>query len=123
MSADLVAVEDLTPVEALIERARTEPWADDALCARIDPDLWYPEQGGNSKRPVKLCRTCPVMAECLADALVRREQDGVWGGMTETDRKRAWRTPASRDAALTEALAHVEALSTQEDPQIGERAA
>lgn len=59
-----------------------------------DPDLWFPvslphtPQGRKDRAvPVALCRTCPVREACLADALERNEQHGVWGALTEAERR------------------------------------
>lgn len=49
-------------------------------CRDDDPDLWFAEHPAQINRAKELCRTCPVMNECLAGALERRELWGVWGG-------------------------------------------
>lgn len=66
-------------------------WQRHAVCASVDPELWFPENGV-SPRAVRVCQTCPVIAECRAYALNSKEYlFGVWGGMTEADRRRARR--------------------------------
>jgi WhiB family redox-sensing transcriptional regulator len=49
-------------------------------CRVGDPDLWFAEAPADLERAKQLCTTCPVMAECLAGAVARREPWGVWGG-------------------------------------------
>lgn len=61
-------------------------WAPLGRCAGQDPDALFVE--GKEQRVAKaVCRGCPVAAECLADALDNRTQFGVWGGMTERERR------------------------------------
>ncbi len=52
-----------------------------ALPCRVnDPELWFAEQPRFVEQAKELCRECPVLAECLAGAVDRREPWGVWGG-------------------------------------------
>lgn len=49
-------------------------------CRREDPELFFAESPSDVEEAKALCQTCPVVAECLAGALERREPWGVWGG-------------------------------------------
>ena len=61
-------------------------WAPQGRCAGKDPDALFVE--GKEQRAAKtVCRGCPVVFECLADALDNRTPFGVWGGMTERERR------------------------------------
>jgi WhiB family transcriptional regulator, redox-sensing transcriptional regulator len=62
-------------------------WQEAALCAQADPDAWFPEKGGSVRDVKAVCRECPVRAECLLLALERGEDHGVWGGLTERERR------------------------------------
>ena len=62
------------------------PWVRDALCAQVDADLFFPEKGGTPYPAKRVCRTCPVAAECLEYALTSRERFGVFGGKTPNER-------------------------------------
>lgn len=67
-------------------------WADSALCAQSDPELWFPEKGGTSSAAIDTCRQCPVATQCLEFALAHERTsmvnvDGVWGGTTAKQRK------------------------------------
>lgn len=64
------------------------PWVDEALCAEVGGDLWFPEKGDNPTAAVTMCRRCPVAAECLDHALVNNEHHGVWGGVSTKNRQR-----------------------------------
>ena len=69
-------------------------WQDSALCAQADPDAWFPErpnpEGVNRavRQAKAVCAACEVRAECLAYALEHNERHGVWGGLTEHERRR-----------------------------------
>lgn len=64
-------------------------WRTHAACRGTDPDLFYPERGDNvgHRQAVAVCRGCPVRAECLDDALAHNEKVGVWGGLSERQRR------------------------------------
>jgi WhiB family redox-sensing transcriptional regulator len=61
-------------------------WGVRAACRTADPDALF-VQGAEQNRAKLLCRACPVRTECLADALDNRVEFGVWGGMTERERR------------------------------------
>lgn len=63
-------------------------WTKDAVCASIDPELWFPEKGNNSRSAKKICAACPVREECLRAALEQPERYGVWGGLSEHERRK-----------------------------------
>ena len=69
-------------------------WQDDALCAQTDPEIFYPEKGGSTREPKRVCRACPVRAECLDYALAHDERFGIWGGFSERERRRLKRAAA-----------------------------
>jgi WhiB family redox-sensing transcriptional regulator len=61
-------------------------WAARGACRTVDPDALF-VQGAAQNRAKTLCGGCPVRVECLADALDNRTEFGVWGGMTERERR------------------------------------
>jgi WhiB family transcriptional regulator, redox-sensing transcriptional regulator len=61
-------------------------WTARAACKGTDPDELF-VQGAAQNRAKLICRGCPVRTECLADALDNRIEFGVWGGMTERERR------------------------------------
>ena len=61
-------------------------WSDRGLCRTADPDDLFVE-GAAQNRAKILCSGCPVLTECLAYALDHRIEHGVWGGMTERERR------------------------------------
>lgn len=64
------------------------PWQEQALCAQTDPEAFFPEKGGSTRDAKKVCQNCEVRAECLAYALENDERFGIWGGMSERERRR-----------------------------------
>ena len=63
-------------------------WQDQALCAQTDPEAFFPEKGGSTREAKRVCRGCEVRAECLEYALEHDERFGIWGGMSERERRR-----------------------------------
>ena len=63
-------------------------WQERALCAQTDPEAFFPEKGGSTREAKKVCRGCEVRAECLEFALEKDERFGIWGGMSERERRR-----------------------------------
>lgn len=60
-------------------------WMDDALCAQVDNDSFFPEKGGSTKAAKQVCVSCTVAAECLDFALGNGERFGIWGGLSERE--------------------------------------
>jgi WhiB family redox-sensing transcriptional regulator len=61
-------------------------WVSKALCLSTDPDALF-VRGKAQNKAAAICRHCPVVAECLAEALDNQVEFGVWGGMTERQRR------------------------------------
>ena len=61
-------------------------WAAQAAFRTTDPDALF-VQGAAQNRAKAICMGCDVRTECLADALDNRVEFGVWGGMTERERR------------------------------------
>ena len=69
-------------------------WQDYANCLGVDPDLFFPERGASTKEAKEVCRGCVVREECLEYALQNSEKFGIWGGMSERERRRIRRARA-----------------------------
>ncbi len=63
-------------------------WQDQALCAQTDPEAFFPEKGGSTREAKRVCGSCEVRSECLEYALANDERFGIWGGMSERERRR-----------------------------------
>jgi len=66
---------------------RDTSWAARANCLGVDPGLFFPERGGDSEAPKRVCRGCTVREECLEYALANGERFGIWGGFSERERR------------------------------------
>ncbi|HEX6208360.1 MAG TPA: WhiB family transcriptional regulator [Actinomycetota bacterium] len=64
------------------------PWQERARCREFDPEIFFPEKGGSSREAKRICAQCEVRIECLKYALRHDERYGVWGGMSERERRR-----------------------------------
>ncbi len=69
-------------------------WGDKANCKGVDPDLFFPERGASTRESKEVCRGCTVREECLEFALVSGEKFGIWGGLSERERRRIRRQRA-----------------------------
>ena len=76
---------DLASVFGLPEE---QSWQERSLCAQTDPEAFFPEKGGSTREAKKICTGCEVRAECLEYALANDERFGIWGGMSERERRR-----------------------------------
>lgn len=65
-----------------------EAWREDALCATTDPEAFFPEKGGSTREAKRVCAACDVRKECLEFALDHDERFGIWGGLSERERRR-----------------------------------
>jgi len=73
----------------LIERPA---WMDDANCRGFDVDKFFPVSGEDTRTIKAICRACDVQAECLAYAINNHEIHGIWGGLSERERRRIRRS-------------------------------
>lgn len=76
-------------------------WQDQANCLGVDPDLFFPERGASTREAKEVCRGCIVRADCLEYALSNGEKFGIWGGLSERERRklRRQRAQGGRNAA------------------------
>lgn len=72
-------------------------WTRDAVCAQIDPELFFPDKGGSTATAKKVCAGCPVRRQCLEYALEHESgaagthtsyPSGIYGGLSELRRER-----------------------------------
>ena len=92
----------VTPItaslSALTAAQRSNPdgrrWQEQANCLGVDPDLFFPERGASTREAKEVCRGCVVRLDCLEYALVNGEKFGIWGGLSERERRRLRRQRA-----------------------------
>jgi WhiB family transcriptional regulator, redox-sensing transcriptional regulator len=63
-------------------------WQDLARCAETDPEAYFPDKGGSTREAKRVCRSCEVRAECLEYAIETDQRFGVWGGLSERERRK-----------------------------------
>lgn len=63
-------------------------WRRQGMCTQTDPEVFFPEGGNQHHAAKRICRQCPVQAQCLEEALAGDVQFGVWGGYTTYERSR-----------------------------------
>ena len=62
-------------------------WQSEALCAETDPAAFFPDKGGSTREAKRVCGACLVRVECLEYSLVNDERFGIWGGLSERERR------------------------------------
>ncbi|MCB1249136.1 MAG: WhiB family transcriptional regulator [Acidimicrobiales bacterium] len=85
------------------EAAPDKSWQNYANCLGVDPDLFFPERGASTREAKEVCRGCVVREDCLEYALSNSEKFGIWGGMSERERRRIRRQRALSRAAAAAA--------------------
>lgn len=106
---------------------REPSWVDEALCAQVDPDLWFPEKGDSLSDPKRICESCPARIDCLEYAL-GRDECGIWGGLSQWQRQeirragRAVEYIAELRAALAEELVTITAGDGEDVEALGRAA-
>lgn len=74
---------------------RPPAWTEQALCAQVDPAIFFPPKGGRVSRAKRICGTRPVAKECLEYALEHDDAHGIWGGTSVEQRNRIRRRRAA----------------------------
>ena len=69
-------------------------WQEEANCRGVDPDLFFPERGASTREAKAACRGCEARVDCLEYALAHGEKFGIWGGLSERERRRVRRQRA-----------------------------
>jgi len=69
-------------------------WQDLANCQGANADLFFPERGASTRAAKTICRECQVRVECLEFAIVSSEKFGIWGGLSERERRKIRRQRA-----------------------------
>jgi len=75
-------------IEALQAEGIDMAWQEFASCRGADPDLFFPERGASTRTAKGICRECSVRGECLEFAIVSSEKFGIWGALSERERRR-----------------------------------
>jgi len=76
------------PMELAPMPGDEDQWQERALCAQTDPEAFFPEKGGSTREAKRICLGCEVKDSCLEYALANDERFGIWGGLSERERRR-----------------------------------
>ena len=88
---DLVGGQAVTALPGILddeEVSSEQEWQERALCAQTDPEAFFPEKGGSTREAKRICAGCEVRAVWLEYALANDERFGIWGGLSERERRR-----------------------------------
>ena len=88
-------------VISLLAGEEERSWQGQANCKGVDPDLFFPERGASTREAKEVCRGCVVREDCLEFALANGEKFGIWGGMSERERRRLRRARALERRSAT----------------------
>nr|WP_307845694.1 WhiB family transcriptional regulator [Saccharomonospora sp. NB11] len=80
--------DDLGVLTELFDVTDEQDWQDRALCAQTDPEAFFPEKGGSTREAKRICQVCEVRNDCLEYALAHDERFGIWGGLSERERRK-----------------------------------
>ena len=82
------SAQELGVLTELYDPTDEQDWQERALCAQTDPEAFFPEKGGSTREAKKVCTGCDVRSECLEYALQNDERFGIWGGLSERERRK-----------------------------------
>jgi WhiB family transcriptional regulator, redox-sensing transcriptional regulator len=86
---------EVTSIQGTTEQlSEDRGWQTRANCMGVDPDLFFPERGASTREAKEVCRGCVVREDCLEYALANGEKFGIWGGLSERERRRIRRARA-----------------------------
>ena len=71
-----------------VDKNTVEDWRRLGICVQTDPEAFHPEKGGPVREAKRICVGCDVRVECLNYALDNDERFGIWGGLSERERRR-----------------------------------
>jgi WhiB family transcriptional regulator, redox-sensing transcriptional regulator len=84
----LSLVPERPELDAIAPATPDDQWQERALCAQTDPEAFFPEKGGSTREAKRICLGCEVRDACLDYALAHDERFGIWGGLSERERRR-----------------------------------
>ncbi len=79
---------ELGVLVGFLDETDEQEWQERALCAQTDPEAFFPEKGGSTREAKRICLGCEVRSECLEYALAHDERFGIWGGLSERERRK-----------------------------------
>lgn len=83
------------------EESNELSWQRLANCLGLDPDVFFPERGASTREAKEVCRGCVVRSECLDFAVDNGERFGIWGGLSERERRKVRRARVDGQSAAS----------------------
>lgn len=79
----------------LFATSKTTEFMDRAACTKADPNMFFPNPGDYhiADAAIKICKRCPVLDECLEYSIATRQVYGIWGAMSERQRRKLMDAP------------------------------
>jgi WhiB family redox-sensing transcriptional regulator len=93
-------------------------WQIKGNCMGVDPDLFFPERGASTREAKEVCRGCIVREDCLEYALANGEKFGIWGGLSERERRRLRRRRAIQARGLDDTSPEAVVTSMKAQPAV-----
>jgi len=90
-------------IVSLLYGRQERDWQSRANCMGVDPYLFFPERGASTREAKEVCRGCVVRENCLEFALANGEKFGIWGGLSERERRRVRRIRTMNRRTVTAA--------------------
>ena len=81
-------IDKIEVAPATTDETVDDQWQERGLCAQTDPEAFFPEKGGSTREAKRICMGCEVRDRCLEYALAHDERFGIWGGLSERERRR-----------------------------------
>jgi DNA-binding CsgD family transcriptional regulator len=75
------------PFRAPQQAPEPQNWREWASCRETDPEIFHPEKGKSAQPAKQICANCPVQFDCLEYALDNDMRFGVWGGLSDRERR------------------------------------
>lgn len=100
--------------EFVFEPPTPEPWMLEGLCGQVDWGLFFPEKGGSTREAKGICQACDVRDECLGYAQAHNIRDGIWGGMSDRERRFLQATGQARQPKVRE----LDAVMAERDARV-----
>lgn len=97
---------DLVQLPSLAHPEKDPSWRADARCLGSDTETFYPDRGGNVAKAKLICYGCPVRTPCAQFAIDNKLRDGVFGGLSDKDRRGVINGSKTTDITLADVLKH-----------------
>lgn len=92
--AELEQIDRRILFNSMAEMLADQDWRAHGACSGTDPNLWFAVGAIEHRHAKSICRRCPVREQCLAYAMEAPVDHGIWGGLTERERRRFRRQAA-----------------------------